>query len=222
MALVSDFYSNNNLFNIVLCVCLISVAFQGTLLPKAATKLGLIDNESSVLKTFNDYQDETEQFNMMRIFVSDSHSWSGHKISDISFPEDSLVLMIKHGDETIVPKGNTVINAGDDVILSVPSYRDSGDIKLKEYEIGQKHLWCNKTIKELDLPATLLIIMIKRGGDMIVPNGSTRIKQGDILVVSDQSHNEKEVKCEQRNNTEKSDNEEINTDEEIYASIGKE
>ncbi|MBS7397281.1 MAG: potassium/proton antiporter, partial [Ruminiclostridium sp.] len=222
MALVSDFYSNNNLFNIVLCVCLISVAFQGTLLPKAATKLGLIDNDSSVLKTFNDYQDETEQFNMMRIFVSDSHSWCGHKICDISLPEDSLVLMVKHGDETIVPKGNTVINAGDDVILSVPSYHDSGDIKLKEYEIGPKHLWRNKTIKELNLPATLLIIIIKGSGDIIVPYGSTRINQGDILVVSDQSHNEKEVKCEQRNNTEKSDNEEINTDEEIYASIGKE
>ena len=165
---------------------------------------------------------------MMRIFVSDSHSWSGHKISDISLPQDSLVLMIKHGDETIVPKGNTVINAGDDVILSVPSYRDSGDIKLKEYEVGPKHLWRNKTIKELDLPATLLIIMIKRGGDMIVPNGSTEIKQGDILVVSDQSRNEKEVKCEQCNVSGKSDeaintdNEEMNTDEEVYASIEKE
>ena len=30
--------------------------------------------------------------------------------------------------------------------------------------------------------------MIKRNGDMVVPNGSTVIKQGDILVVSDQSH----------------------------------
>lgn len=102
--------------------------------------------------------------------------------------------MIKHGDSTIVPKGDTVINAGDDVILSIPSYRDSGNILLKEYEIGPKHLWKGKTIKELDLPTTLLIIMIKRNGDMVVPNGSTVIKQGDILVVSDQSHIEEKKK----------------------------
>ena len=194
MATVSDVYTDSNLFNIVVCVCLISVAFQGTLLPKVATGLKLIDNESSVLKTFNDYQDETPQFNMMRIFVSDTHTWNGHKISEIDFPDDSLVLMIKHGDSTIVPKGDTVINAGDDVILSIPSYRDSGNILLKEYEIGPKHLWKGKTIKELDLPTTLLIIMIKRNGDMVVPNGSTVIKQGDILVVSDQSHIEEKKK----------------------------
>ena len=185
MATVSDVYTENDLYHIVLCVCLISVAFQGTLLPKLARSLKLIDDGSSVLKTFNDYQEETPQFNMMRIFVSDSHEWSGKKISEITFPEGSLVLMVKHGDSTIVPKGDTVIEAGDDVILSVQSYHDSGDIKLKEYEIGAGHLWKNKTIKELDLPPTLLIIMIKRGGEMVVPNGSTQILQDDILVISD-------------------------------------
>ena len=185
MATVSDVYTENDLYHIVLCVCLISVAFQGTLLPKLARSLKLIDDGSSVLKTFNDYQEETPQFNMMRIFVSDSHEWSGKKISEIIFPEGSLVLMVKHGDSTIVPKGDTVIEAGDDVILSVQSYHDSGDIKLKEYEIGAGHLWKNKTIKELDLPPTLLIIMIKRGGEMVVPNGSTQILQDDILVISD-------------------------------------
>ena len=177
---------SDDLFSIVLFVCLISVAFQGTLLPQIAKSLKLIDNESSVLKTFNDYQDETPQFNMMRIFVSGSHSWKDKKICDIIFPEGSLVLMIKHGDSTIVPKGDTVIKEGDDVILSVPSYRDTDEIKLKEYLIGPKHLWRDKTIKELDLPSTLLIVMIKRGGEMVVPNGSTKIITGDILVVNDQ------------------------------------
>lgn len=188
MATVSDVYTDSNLFNIVMCVCLISVAFQGTLLPKLAKGLDLIDNESSVLKTFNDYQDETPQFNMMRIFVSETHPWCNKKISEIKFPENSLVLMVKHGDNTIVPKGDTLITAGADVIMSLPNYHDSGDIKLKEYEIGIKHLWRDKTIKELDLPSTLLIIMIKRGGEMVVPNGNTKILLGDVLVVSDQSN----------------------------------
>ena len=36
--------------------------------------------------------------------------------------------------------------------------------------------------------------MIKRYGDMVVPNGNTVIQQGDILVVSDQSHIEEKKK----------------------------
>lgn len=185
MATVSPVYTDSRLFNIVMCVCLISVAFQGTLLPKVAKLLNLIDDGSSVLRTFNDYQEETPQFNMMRIFVSASHSWCGKRISEIDFPDSSLVLMIKHGENTVIPKGDTVINEGDDVILSVKSYQDSGDIKLKEYQIGSAHLWKGKTIKELDLPQTLLIVMIKRGGEMVVPSGATEIMEGDIVVVND-------------------------------------
>ena len=187
MAMVSDSYNGSDLFNIVLCVCLISVMFQGTLLPKFAQSLGLIDNASSVLKTFNDYQEETEQFNMVRIFVSEDHAWCDKKISEIAFPENSLVLMLKHQGSTIVPNGNTVVASGDDVILSVPSYYDSGDLMLKEYEIGPKHLWIGKTIKDLGLPSSLLIVMIRRGTEMIVPNGNTEIYLGDVLVISDQS-----------------------------------
>lgn len=185
MATVSDVYTDSRLFNIVMCVCLISVAFQGTLLPGFAKALHLIDDGSSVLRTFNDYQEETPQFNMMRIYVSDSHSWCGKKISDIDFPHGSLVLMVKHGGSTVIPKGDTVICEGDDVIMSIKSYRDSGDIKLKEYKIGPKHLWKGKSIRELDLPQTLLIVMIKRGGEMVVPSGATEIMEGDIVVVND-------------------------------------
>lgn len=187
MAVVSDTYADAKLFNIVMCVCLISVAFQGTLLPMFAKRLGLIDDGSSVMKTFNDYQDETPQFNMMRVYVSETHGWCGKKISEISLPEESLVLMIKRSETTIVPKGETVIESGDDVILGIPSYYDNDDIALKEEKIDKTHKWSNKKIAELELPSSYLIIMVKRDGDTIIPNGSTKILAGDILVVNEQN-----------------------------------
>lgn len=186
-AVVSTAYGDSKIFNIVMCVCLISVAFQGTLLPFFAKKLGLIDDGSSVMKTFNDYQDETPQFNMMRVYVSENYRWCGKKISEISIPEDSLVLMIKRNDTTIVPRGDTVIEAGDDVILSIPSYYDNDDIALKEEKIDKSHNWANKRIADLKLPTNCLIIMVKREGETIIPNGSTVIMPEDILVINEQN-----------------------------------
>lgn len=186
-AVVSPSYGDTKIFNIVMCVCLISVAFQGTLLPFFAKKLGLIDDGSSVMKTFNDYQDETPQFNMMRVYVSEEHSWCGKKISEIKLPEESLVLMIKRRETTIVPKGETVIESGDDVIMSIPSYYDNDDIALKEEKIDKSHKWVNKKIAEIDLPSSYLIIMVKREGETIIPNGSTTILLGDTLVVNEQN-----------------------------------
>ncbi len=187
MATVSPVYTDSRLFNIVMCVCLISVAFQGSLLAPCAKRLGLIDDGSSVMKTFNDYQDETPQFNMMRVYVSEKHHWQGKAISEIVLPEGSLVLMIKRAEETIVPKGNTVVMTGDDVIMSVPFYFDDDNIQLSELQIGKNHNWKNKMIKELHLKPTFLIVMIKRDGETVIPNGDTKILQDDILVVSDQS-----------------------------------
>ena len=37
---------------------------------------------------------------------------------------------------------------------------------------------------EADIPEEILIVMIKRDSEIIVPKGSTLIKQGDILVLS--------------------------------------
>ena len=44
-----------DIFHIVFFVALFSVSIQGTLLPKFAKKLDLVDNNTLVLKTFNDY-----------------------------------------------------------------------------------------------------------------------------------------------------------------------
>ena len=37
------------------------MAVQGTVIPRLAKKLDLIDNEESVLKTFNDYKEDKVQ-----------------------------------------------------------------------------------------------------------------------------------------------------------------
>lgn len=45
----------NDIFHIIFFVALFSVAIQGTLIPMLAKKLDLVDNSTTVFKTFNDY-----------------------------------------------------------------------------------------------------------------------------------------------------------------------
>lgn len=184
MAVVQKVPTEHNVFNIVFCVCILSMLVQGTLLPSAARRLKLIDNNSDVLKTFNDYKEE-DSITMMRMFIPENHNWQNKKLSEISLPTGSLALMIKRGDETIVPGGDTVILANDSVILSVPPYEADKSLVLREVYIHDEHRWCNRAIRDLYLRKTLFIVMIKRNGESIIPSGATEIHGGDIVVVTD-------------------------------------
>lgn len=171
-----------DIFHIVFFIALFSVAVQGSFLPLAARKLHMIDNFSDVHKTFNDYQDESSM-TLMHFFIPAGHNWAGKKISDVHFPTGALALMIKRGEETLIPKGDTCIMPGDHLIMSVPAYESqSEDVSLREMEITSGHDWCQKTIEELKLPDTLLIVLIKRKDENIIPFGKTRILAGDTVV----------------------------------------
>ncbi|MDF2610534.1 MAG: potassium transporter [Lachnospiraceae bacterium] len=171
----------HDIFHIVFMVAISSVAIQGTLLPFIAKKLEMIDENSDVRKTFNDYQ-EDETMTLMRMYIPKGHNWENSKISEVHIPTGSLALMIKRDGETIIPKGDTVILAEDSIILSVPSYRGHSDIELEEIYIDKKHEWCGKSIEELQLPPNILIAVIKRQEKNIIPRGKTVIQENDIVV----------------------------------------
>ena len=45
--------------------------------------------------------------------------------------------------------------------------------------------WEGKTIRDIPLPEHALIILVKKeNGKTVVPNGTTKIHSGDILVLS--------------------------------------
>ena len=115
-AMTGDAVLQYDIFHIIFIVALISVSLQGTLLPTVAKKLDLVDDSTSVLSTFTDYED--------------------------------------YGS------------------------------KLLEYEVKEDSRFLNQTLLEADIPDGILIVMIKRNGEVVVPNGSTKILLGDILVIS--------------------------------------
>lgn len=170
-----------DLFHIVFMVSLFSVAIQGTLLPAASKKLDMVDESADVRKTFNDYQEESA-ITLMRMFIPDGHNWVNKMVKEVNMPTGSLAIMIKRGKENIVTRGDTVIQAGDNVILSVPAYEPTSNEQLEETHIDKNNPWCGKTIAELNLPPNELIAMIIRHNENLIPDGKTVIEDGDVVV----------------------------------------
>ena len=187
---------NNDIFHIIFFIALFSVAVQGTVIPILAKKLDLIDNEESVLKTFNDYKEDKST--RLIEFTIDEHNIMANKtIMDANIPEDILVVMIKRNGDVFVPNGSTEILPGDILVLSgnklkhFNEYNEDKSTTLTEVSVEEKSGLINKSIKDADIPEDVLIVMIKRKGEVLVPNGNTIINSGDILVIT--SNNIEEI-----------------------------
>lgn len=106
-----------DIFHIVFFIALFSVALQGTLIAPIAKKLDLVDNESVVLKTFNDYKEEMNT-KLVELEVTPESSCANKTIMDANIPDEILVVMIKRAGKILHPKGATMINVGDILVLS--------------------------------------------------------------------------------------------------------
>jgi len=173
------------LFHIVFLIALLSVSIQGTLLPFVAKITKMIDDNSDVRKTFNDYQEEAK-VSLVQIDINENHLWNDKTLKDIALPQDTLILMIKRNGEKFVPKGNSKIKTNDSLILSAPSYKSEEKANLEEVNITRNHQWNGKLISELDLPSQTLIALLARNGKTIVPRGQTKLLEDDVVVLFSQ------------------------------------
>ena len=143
----------------------------------------MIDYDDDVMKTFNDYLEEVPvQF--IQFTIPEVHEWSGKKIYEITLPPDSILVLLVRNGKKMIPNGNTKIQMGDMIIISGKDSSKIDGINLYERTIEEDDSYIDKKIKEIHSNGKL-IILIKRGVNVIIPKGDTVIKYGDILVIND-------------------------------------
>lgn len=173
-----------DLFHTIFWVVIFSIALQGSFIAFAAKKLDLVDDSESVMKTFNDYQDEGD-FSLIEFEVKRGGNWEGRMLKDLELPRDSLAVLVKRGKESFLPQGTTLLQGGDIIVLNTPGYQSAvSDLELTEYSLVGKHPWINRTLAEISLAPHALVVLIKRGDGSVIPNGKQRLQRNDILVVS--------------------------------------
>lgn len=174
--------TQNNIFNIVLCIVLLSIGFQGTLLPFFSRKFDMIDENADVLKTFSDYSDEVE-INFIQLSINENHIWEGKSLKEIDIPPNTLIVLLIRNNEKIVPHGDTVINVGDTIVLAARGLSEDYGIVLTEMVLDKKNKWTGKYLSQVKLDDGL-VIMIKRGENVLIPNGDTLLQENDVLVIN--------------------------------------
>ena len=93
-------------------------------------------------------------------------------------------MLIVRGKEKIVPKGQTELQAGDKMILSGREGDNVDGVSLYEKVLPARHRWVGKRI--MDIPSSgKLIILVRRKGDVLIPDGSTLLMAGDELIIND-------------------------------------
>lgn len=182
---VSGVPGSRDLFDLVFMVAIISIVMQGSLLPAVAKRLKMIDEAGDVGRTFNDYQEETD-LSFIKLKVDAGHPFAGRSLAQIGEAASMLVVLIlRHGAEPVIPNGDTVIETGDLLVLAAPTFEERAGVSLREHHIGEHHHWAGCALHELPHGGRrFIVVLLKREGETIIPNGDTQLLPGDDVVIA--------------------------------------
>lgn len=179
MAMTDNPLLQNDIFNIVFCIVLISISLQGSLIPWVAGKLKMVDKESDVMKTFNDYSEGT-QMQFGSIDIAPGSSWDGRIVMELGLPKNVLIALVLREGERIIPRGYTRLQAGDKAVIVTKAFDDS-ETYLVEKTVKRGGKRAGRTIRETS--GSGLVLLVRRGGEEIIPSGDTLLLEGDRLVI---------------------------------------
>lgn len=173
---------NYDIFHIVFGVVLFSILFQGSLLSVIAQLCNMIDADTDVMRTFSDYTNE-RQMQFVQVSIDKMHPWVNHLISEIDLLPNMLIAVLLRNGKTVVPHGQTMLLPGDNAFLCAEGISNIPDIILKEFPITSDHRWCGKKLSQAHISDDMIIVMVKRNGAVLIPDGSTRFFENDLVVI---------------------------------------
>lgn len=116
-------------FNIVFFVVLISALLQGSTFEPLARVLGLTTSEPALPRPFAEVGTIRRLgAEVLEFPVRDSDACVGRLVNELGLPRDALVSVIVRGDEALLPRGSTEIEAGDRLHIFVRTV-SRGDVE---------------------------------------------------------------------------------------------
>ena len=110
-------------FNIVFFITIVSLIIQGTTIPFMAKKLDLDQEMEKVGNDFGIVFPEEIDSKLWDVEITENMLVNGHRLMDMQLPKGILVIMIKRGDQYIIPNGDAEIHIGDKLLLvSAPEH----------------------------------------------------------------------------------------------------
>ncbi len=113
----------DTLFSIVFFITLVSLLVQGSTLPLVARWLGLDEEVQQEVSLFGVEIPQHTGTSMEERLVTTAMVSEGNRLMDLDLADDELVILVRRGDDYLVPKGKLEIHV-QDVLLIVSEQKE--------------------------------------------------------------------------------------------------
>lgn len=123
------------IFNIVFFITILSLIIQGTSISHAAKFLNLSSPIEEKVNSFGIEIPEELNTHLFDITVNDAMLKLGNTLKEMSVPEGTLVMLVKRGENFLIPNGSLILHEGDVLLLISEQEKittDQAALKVKE------------------------------------------------------------------------------------------
>ena len=118
--ILDDVPRSDEYFNIVFFAILLSTVLQGTTIEPVARWLGVTSGEPARIPSVVEVGTIRELGgDVVEHQIRDGDAAAGARLRDLGLPRDALVSLIMRGDEVLLPRGSTRLEAGDRLLVLV-------------------------------------------------------------------------------------------------------
>ncbi|HET7571035.1 MAG TPA: potassium/proton antiporter [Gaiellaceae bacterium] len=107
------------IFDAVFFIVIVSVLLQGTTLERVAMRLALVDPRPTIREPPLEV-DARGMLELVEFDVGGDHAIAGAVVNELGLPRSALIAVVARGEETIPPRGSTVIEPGDRLFVLAP------------------------------------------------------------------------------------------------------
>ena len=150
-------------------------------IPTGIISAGFVDQYTHLKRSVEVEREADMQF--IKITIKKSDKWNEKCVRDLELPEGIILAAIKREEEILVPRGDIRVKEDDVLVLGAEPFDSDEYITLKEIELQKQNPWIGRPIQELNISRHSLIVMIKRGSKIIIPNGNTVLCIGDRVFL---------------------------------------
>lgn len=114
--------------------------------------------------------------------ITEDHPYAGRQVGSLELPPGLYPAVVLRGEDVYTPYETLQLVGGDSLLLGT-SGRSPMECRIEEACLEAGHRWIGSRIKDLDISRRTFIVMVKRGNKNICPQGSTVLKEQDIVLM---------------------------------------
>ena len=155
-------------------------------IPTGIISAGFVDQYSRI-KRISEYANEAD-VHFIKVHLTENDRWSGQTVQSLGLPSGIIVAAIQRDGQIVVPRGDVALLPGDTLVLGAAAMVDDKHIDLKEVILRKQNPWNGQRIRDLDISRQTIIVMVRRKGNVLIPNGDLTLLEGDSIILYTQSH----------------------------------